>query len=299
LGYDRNLQNSIMSSIAFATGNQQTVNAGSANGADIVITKPTSLAVGDFMLACFSTGQSGSTPANMDLLSGWTLIKQTATSKSALDVMYKIAASGDVAASNFTFHNTTNGGTFTWAMAGVIMRWTGVDTTTPVVASNNATGSGTGITVTTITPGTEPMLVLVTGGCNGSATRTVSGQAIANNNPSWTEDYDFGPGAGALCSLGVAHAGWGFATATGSATATFNASEDGSGGILVALQPQKVYATIAASVATLIVPTTVIKIAAVIASIVSTMSVPAINITGAVWSTLAKHSSTWTNTTKN
>lgn len=287
-----------MSSIAFGSGNQASTNAGSANGADIVITKPASLAVGDYMLACFSTGQAGSTPQNMDLLAGWTLIKQNSTSKIALDVFGKVADASDVAAANFTFHNTTSGGTFTWAMAGAMIRWTGVDTTTPVVVSNSGIGSGTGITVTTVTPGTEPMLVLIVGGCNGTAVRTVSAQAIANNNPSWNEPYDFGPVGGAFNDLNVAYAPWAFTSATGSATATFSGSQDGSGGILLALQPKKIYPPVASSASALILPTLLKVILPPTSASIAIVIVPTISIVGAIWSTLVKSVSSWTNVNK-
>ena len=89
----------------FQTVEQTSTNTNSAN---IVITKPTGLAVGDLMVAFVgflhigSSGQSiNSTP------SGWSGLQSSNTSRLVFGAYYKIADSGDVAASNFTFGFST------------------------------------------------------------------------------------------------------------------------------------------------------------------------------------------------
>lgn len=292
-----------MSSIVVQSNSQVQLPSTSGGGPQMpVITKPASLAAGDLMLVFFLTQQGSVQPANMDLPAGWTLLQQAGAVGAAFDVMYKVADAGDAAATNFTFTNQTSGAGHAVSIVGAMYRITSEDTIVPILASSKTatgTGSGTGITSATITPGQEPMLILFTGGTNASTPRTVSGQAIANNNPSWTEDFDF-VNSGTMASIAGAHASWGFATATGAASATFSGSQDVSFACLIALRPVVLRPTIITATASLIAPAaTIIKYSATIISATVTLINPVVSVILHKWNnTFPKHDADWSDTTK-
>ena len=92
--------------MAVAYQSHQTATHNTA-GTPLTITKPTSLAVGDLMIAFLYGGRN---IGNWTTLAGWTLIGACTTTDGTdanLTVQAKIADSSDVAASNFTF--TPNG----------------------------------------------------------------------------------------------------------------------------------------------------------------------------------------------
>lgn len=81
---------------------QSSQTATTTSASSVTITKPTGLAVGDFMFA-FIGFENGSTARTFTTPSGWTLLQTNPTDSEGVACFYKEATSGDVAASNFTF----------------------------------------------------------------------------------------------------------------------------------------------------------------------------------------------------
>lgn len=81
---------------------QSSQTATATSSASVTITKPTGLAVGDFMIA-FIGFENGSTVRTFTTPSGWTLLRNSASDSEGVASFYKEATAGDVAASNFTF----------------------------------------------------------------------------------------------------------------------------------------------------------------------------------------------------
>lgn len=161
-----------------------------------VVTKPTGLAVGDLMLAFVAANKAGMTAP-----SGFTQIGSEHDSSAnaySSDAYYKVATSGDVAASNFTFTNGDNSS----PMIAVIMAYRGVDTTSPINASNFTISTGTtaGKTCPSVTTTASCMVVrslfvrLTSGTTNFSS--TVTNERFDNGNRStvgyWGAGYDAG-----------------------------------------------------------------------------------------------------------
>lgn len=88
----------------------------------ITITKPSGLAVGNLMVAGVLSG-IGVTTRTWSPPAGWSGVQSSAQEFSNLSVYTKVADSGDVAASNFTF---TLSGTWAGYTAGSILRISGV-----------------------------------------------------------------------------------------------------------------------------------------------------------------------------
>ena len=157
---------------------------GAGNATSIAVTKPTSLGVGDLMLAQFCWWANNS--ATITLPSGFTLIDRQSggSSKPNSVIAYKVADAGDVAASSFTF---SHDGSRSWIGAAII-RVTGQHSS---LLGNYAGSQGTGsaINVSSIKQvSRNSLLFFFTSLSNGNY--TVSGYSIQNSNPSWTEIYD-------------------------------------------------------------------------------------------------------------
>jgi hypothetical protein len=160
----------------------------------LVITKPTSLAVGDLMVVHLSRSDNDQNSRTWSS-SGWTTFvdtqgNDTGISSSGIASLYKIADAGDVAASNFTFTISSA----TDFCAGAIYRITGHSISAPANASSGAfvNNDETPSLANTITPTFADclLLMLVHHYAGSSTTKTTSGYAIATDNPSWTEAYD-------------------------------------------------------------------------------------------------------------
>lgn len=190
----------------------------------LTITKPTSLAVGDLMVALL---YSVSTTTNWATLSGWTLIGSTSESTSTtaiVTILAKVADSGDVAASNFTF--TPDSSSF--REHGIIIRYTGdfsggianlyvIDADTNISGTPTYTGTGGIVPI-----GNNSALLL--GGVAGDGDVAHSNYAVTNNNPTWTERADGTVGATTVLDYFVATSTYAATTTTG------NYSVDGSSG---------------------------------------------------------------------
>jgi hypothetical protein len=104
----------------------------------LTITKPTGLAVGDLMVAHLVRSDNDQNSRTWSL-SGWTSAvdtqgNDTGTSSSGMAALHKIADSGDVAASNFTF-TVSSAADF---LAGAIYRIDGHAPSAPINASASA-----------------------------------------------------------------------------------------------------------------------------------------------------------------
>lgn len=165
----------------------------SSNASDtLVITKPTGLASGDLMIAHIF--QYDTSVSAINTPSGWTQATGgTNTNNGVFVVLRKIADSGDVSASDFTF--TSTGGARD-SMRGILFRITGHSATTPVAPS----AYGDVLTSTTATPtsspsfnpySADPLLIMAYMSTNmSSSNSTISGYTISGTNPTWTEQYE-------------------------------------------------------------------------------------------------------------
>lgn len=188
---------------------QSTQTAGtspSSNGA-LSVTKPTSLAVGDLMIAYAVTGTNFE-PA---FPSGFTSLGQlgylTGVQNTA-EVAYKVADSSDAAASDFSFTaGTASISRITGATAGGGIKYAGAVTT------NNTTGTFSGLTPSDY--GDDTLLMQFWSVQSGSSVN-IANYAIATSNPTWTQTYEISPGTE---SAAVASATRPEVTATGNATA--------------------------------------------------------------------------------
>jgi hypothetical protein len=207
-----------------------------AQTATIVITKPTGLALDDLMVALIFCSTQ-----DIDILSGWTELVDQDAAGGFSSLQYKIADSGDVAASNFTFTPAS-----TAYIAGSILRIDGHAPTALFSDSeteadtNSATQYDWGVTLDPITNGE---LVIVGGlGEQCTASASVTAPTINGTNPTWTEVLDNSVDEGGLNYLNayVAYAIQATATQITSFTATLtntDASTDGYG-IIATLSPQ-------------------------------------------------------------
>lgn len=152
-----------------------------------VVTKPTSLAVGDLMIGVYifnepNTG-AGTPP------SGFTLIgsKLGDTGSDALKsaVYYKIATSSDVAATNFTFTTSSSG-----VQTAAIMRIVGQsnDIATYKYAGDLKDDSQNPSISASITPDSNSLILQFWAGI--TSINSIGTYAIATSNPTWTEGYN-------------------------------------------------------------------------------------------------------------
>ncbi len=187
----------------------QTAGTNPDSNGSISVTKPTSLAVGELMIAFAVTG----TNFTSTFPSGFVSLGQlgfVSGAQTTAEIAYKIADSSDVAASNFSF------------TAGVasISRITGATTTGGGIKYNGAlvTNSGTA-SVSGITPsdyGDATLLMQFWSVANGSSPN-IANYAIATSNPTWSQAYEITSGGN---SVAVASASRPEVTATGNFSVT-------------------------------------------------------------------------------
>lgn len=184
-----------------------------------------SLAVGNLMVATVAVATN--TPTSITPPSGWTQTHADATGNLCMAFFTKTAVSGDVGS---TF-------TFTWSFgasnqdvgSAAIVRITGIDPTTPILASTyNDGGATTTPTGTAINPSKNVLfLQMLPYTITSGQTPSVGGYAIANNNPSWTEHADLASVTAtnsATAGVAVATANQGALGTTGTASATLSTS---------------------------------------------------------------------------
>ena len=180
---------------------ESTASNSTSSSSNLTITKPAGLQVGDLIVASL-TGFSGS--GTFTTLSGWTLINSVRCSEGEVNVQYKVADSGDVAASNFTFAAPVP--TFN---AGSLLRISGYNSIAPIEFSDeNADNSAPNplAFTTSDTPSDGSLMILAFLGTNG----TISGAHTASNflttglAATWTESHDVGIDLGINSTVGAA-----------------------------------------------------------------------------------------------
>lgn len=257
-------------------------------GGSPTVTKPVSLAVGDLMVGHVRfNGEGGGNTFTVP--AGWTEKFRTGNGGNMTSVIfYKIATSDDVAASNFTF--TNSGGS---EMHAALSRITDVYPTTPIDQVHGTAGTSNP-TDTGITPTIAGNLILVflTVDDDDGAAGTVSGYAVANNNPaSWGEGYDRqDDDNGIAMGYGTRVA----PTATGNVTATLADNTPTSSIIQVISIPTTPLSSIALSV---VVPTILLPLVPepiVTSVVINNPTLPVLS----EWVNTAKSSSSWVNQTK-
>jgi len=238
------------------------------------VTKPSGLAEGDLMVGHIVVEGAGSTG---DLLrSGWTSIVVFSDTEKT-NIQYKIADSGDVAASNFTFG--TDG---SHKNAGAIYRISSGAPTAIDAGTYDTTSAQTSHVFDTadITPTFANSLILFLFHTFGGTAGTTSAYAIVTSNPTWTEAYDLSDATGTDMMLSSAYANRVQTTSTGDASLTTSASTNGRA-VLIAI-PEQVDVTVlpSALAQTLALPAPVVSGGATIAAGVNTMTttLPAVTV---------------------
>lgn len=286
-----------------------------------VINKPTGLAVGNLMLAFIGMCDEEATPLACTPPVGWTTFfndvgNTAAGSNGSLKILcfYKTADSGDAAASDFSFTNTSGEGA---GMAGIIYRISGNGSPTHMqyTYDDNNSGGSSQTFADTLTPGfADGYLFFIVCGISSSAEHLHSNYAITTNNPTWVEGADFGTadslfayfgaGNGSSPSFAIAHASRPEVTATGNSTVTISNTVSYASGAMVFLPP---VVNVSQSPGVVSVATNVIAPAvsggATVSPAVVTMSTniiaPTVSSPSDDWTEQTKNSSSWTNQTKN
>lgn len=261
----------------------QSAQVGSDSGNTLTITKPTSTAQHDLLVAhivVFSSS-TGTTPP-----SGWTQIGSNASGSFAY---YKIAGASEPTSYAFT----TSGAT---TQNGAIHRITGASTSSWAInAFAQATNSGSANTVTLssgITPLATNTLLLSFMGQIANATMPQN-VAITNNNPSWTT------GVSAGNSLFDQYGNYAPASTTGSATATWANTEAANqfGFHLIAIASPQVQSLVTGTFSVLAPVLNIGKLIGLFGAVFSVFT-PTF-ITNTIWSRSQKSSSaTWTRQNK-
>lgn len=183
------------------------------------ITKPTSLAVGDIMVAHINfnlvSSETAVTPP-----SGWTELEYTPATDVTSYTAYKVADSSDVAASNFSF--TSDGSGVNTANIGAIVRVPTARVVQVATQKSENAGTSTSPSTGTLTPPQANSLVLffIANERSGSS-NTVSSYAMATSNPTWTELYQASAHPVSLyITIACAYALRTTTTATGTISAT-------------------------------------------------------------------------------
>jgi hypothetical protein len=259
-----------------------------ANSGSCVIVAPTGIVLGDILIAHinFYGGGSGVTaPA------GWTEIAKPVLGGGIMYAGYKIATATEVAAVDFTF--TSSGGTAT-ANLGKITRINGGRESNIGYAKANASsggGTGTAITVGTITPSVANSLILFLVG-GGDQQTTYSAFAMVTSNPTWTVAYGSVFNGTIDTGIAMAYAIRPETTATGNNTATqsFNVFWAGQ---VIAIEPQ-----IETVIAETVTPTDAVLMGMSTVVTETITGTDTANAEGQDWVNTDKSSSTWVNQIK-
>lgn len=278
-----------------------------ASTANMTIDKPTGLAVGDIMVAHISSLDTTNVAVGFN--STWTSIAGLASgvnvnSDAYVNVFWKIADSGDVAAGSFSFAHGISDSTN--VCAGAIYRISGAYSA--AAASAFTTDDGTPTFTNTITPtlANSVLLFLTTVADASQTAGTTSAYAITTSNPSWTEAYDFHTSSGTVRGLMAgAYASRPQVTATGDSTCTYSADTQNSIGVMVVMSPVtngSVTAEPLIGAVTIPAPAFSASGGTTAVQLNATLSIPApaITVDTPDWSNANKSSApTWTNPNKN
>lgn len=212
-----------------------------ASSTSCVVPKPSGLAVGDLMVAHI-TARTNVTVTNPG---SWSTIRaETISGVLTSHLAWKIADSGDTAASNFTF--TLSG---TAVNLGAITAFTGHHTSSPIGANNGTATASNSTTISSaaITPAAADSMICffaVFGGSNG--TGQIASYQIPTSNPTWTEQYEQFTELGNDITFSMAYGTRAATTSTGTGTATADISRNNIG--------QMIAITIAAAGTSISVP---------------------------------------------
>lgn len=203
----------------FAVSYQTSNTTSQASGTTLTLTKPTGTVDGDLLITAIALRTNGTLPTT---LSGWTLIlsqnSDGSGSPTQIAIYYRIASS--------------EGSNYAWTvpstiMHGIVIRINGQNASGFIDASESGGNNGGGTSMTFGSTGLTPtksesLLLQFWAPFNlSSLTNSVSAEAIATSNPSWTEicDLDVNNAAQHI-GLAVAYANRTATSATGASTAT-------------------------------------------------------------------------------
>lgn len=206
-------------------------------GTSAIITKPTGLAVGELMIALIESN-AGVTPT-INTLAGWTLVATRSRTNGSVSMQYKIADAGDVAASNFTFTDTSGS-----RVGGAILRVTGNTPTGSLDTSdndfNNAASSATISFTTTVSPTYNGSLLVAVFGASGGGggIGSIGSYVASDGSLSWTEAFEQAADAGSTDPIGGgAYAIQSTKTALTTYGATLSFSQTAHAGIIAVFTP--------------------------------------------------------------
>lgn len=261
----------------------------------VVVTKPTSLAVGDLMLGQVAARDNSGGSVSITPPSGWSVLTTESDSGNGIrfETYYKVATSGDVAASNFTWTATGAEG-----MVGAISRFTNPSSTTPIDQSQDSLGSGAGYTsLSGITPTKAAGTMVIFAFYLATTSGTTSTYAIATNNPTWTEAYDLNinPDVNARVGISMAYAHRPELTATGSVSAVASVGLTRSTLAIVNLPAEDLTF---ASVTTTAFGAGIRTVIDQIATVTSSLLAPTVTEIENIWSNVSKNVSSWVNQSK-
>lgn len=156
-------------------------------GTSVVVTKPTGVAVGDVLVAIVTAYDTGS--FDLDTPSGWTRQHYPSSPTNRRWALYtKIANSGDVSASDYTF---STGGVANAIVAG-IARVTGAASGNEILTTeyDEASGTASPSFTGTSTPTSADILVLMAICTNGTAGVPTTSSYASTPSMTWTEVFD-------------------------------------------------------------------------------------------------------------
>ena len=202
----------------------ETIQTATNNASGLTITKPTGLALGDFMVAGLTV--SGNTNPVLSAPAGWDLLntKTIKANQARTSIFTKVAEASDVSATNFSFGGSTAGTGF--VVVGFVMRISDYG-----IQSGFVTADGDNTTLSTgdMTPTrSNNLMVIITASASASdvSPPTSSGYELDANNPTWTERADVGLNNTDMGTIAVATATRPEATAIGSASFTLSESKN-------------------------------------------------------------------------
>ncbi len=265
------------------------------NTIQVVLTKPSGLAVGDLMVAQY-LDDGGYAVATS---SGFTQIisTQNATNGNRSTLYYKIATSGDAAASSFTFSAGTTTGTGT-VVGGAMVRITGASSSLPIWASsgdgsiNNTAAPSFN---NTITPAVANSMLLLFASAQQNG-NNISGYAIVTSNPTWTEQWDFTNNPGTSYSSSMAYAVRSQTTATGNSSITGGAASSDWVGQLVAIAPDKSFSQLDSVAISETMSNLRSRIFTILETVITSDNIS--SLVQRVWNKITRNNSTFTDSSK-
>lgn len=202
----------------------------------VTITKPTGLAVGDLMVAQIVSLGGSSTV----LPSGWIQLVYKQSNDFDNEILYKVADSSDVAATNFTFTKSVYGPR---NIGGGILRISGASFANSIsFFDTDSNTSSVNITYTNIdiTPYADSLMIMAIVGDGTTNLTNVSNYAIATDNPTWTESWDFFTTTGNPVGMYLAYGSRSANTATGNPSITgFGVGGQTTSCVLFSINPSK------------------------------------------------------------